>query len=109
MYLKYSRDRSRNPVSTPLAESPAARRKAPDGGSEFGIDLIDPDLPVDTIKLYTPYTYDGKNPRIQARRAVSEYFTDILSVTEALNRTPKWFRTSHFPLIDIPGRISGKS
>jgi len=77
--------------------------------SEFGIDLIDPDLPVDTIKLYTPYTYDGKNPRIQARRAVSEYFTDILSVTEALNRTPKWFRTSHFPLIDIPGRISGKS
>ena len=34
MYLKYSSDRSRNPASTPLATSPAASRKAPDGGSE---------------------------------------------------------------------------
>jgi hypothetical protein len=77
--------------------------------SEFGIDLIDPALPEDTIKLYTPYTYEGNNPRIQARRAVSEYFTGISSVAEALNRTPKWFRTSHFPLMKIPGRKPDKS
>lgn len=74
--------------------------------SEFGIDMLDHYSPDGAIKLYRPFLYNGQNPRIRARRAVSEYFAEIPSVAEALKRTPKWFRTSHFPLIEIPGRKS---
>ncbi len=80
-----------------------------DRASEFGIDLLDHDSPDDAIRLYRPFLHNGQNPRIAARRAVSECFTEIPSVAEALRRTPRWFRTSHFPLIEIPGRISGFS
>jgi len=75
--------------------------------SEFGIDLLDHDSPDDAIRLYRPFLHNGQNPRIAARRAVSEYFAEIPSVAEALKRTPRWFRTSHFPLIEILGRTSG--
>ncbi|MCD4700483.1 MAG: radical SAM protein, partial [Candidatus Aegiribacteria sp.] len=77
--------------------------------SEFGIDLLDHDSPDGAIMLYRPFLYNGQNPRIEARRAVSKYFAAIPSVAEALKRTPRWFRTSHFPLIEIPGRKSGLS
>ncbi|NOQ21030.1 MAG: radical SAM protein [Candidatus Aegiribacteria sp.] len=80
-----------------------------DRASEFGIDLLDHDSPDDSIRLYRPFIYNGLNPRIKARRAVSEYYSRIPSVAEALKRTPRWFRTSHFPLIEIPGRKSGIS
>lgn len=75
--------------------------------SEFGIELLDYDSPDDALRLYRPFLFDGQNPRIKARRIVSEYFSKILSVAEALRRTPRWFRTSHFPLIDIPDRNYG--
>jgi len=74
--------------------------------SEFGIELLEYNSPDDAIRLYIPFLYDALNPRINARRAVSEYFSVIPSVAEALRRTPKWFRTSHFPLIEIAGRKS---
>jgi hypothetical protein len=77
-----------------------------DRASEFGIDMLDYDSPDDAIRLYRPFLCNGQNPRIEARRAVSKYFTAIPSVAEALKRTPRWFRTSHFPLIEIPGRKS---
>jgi len=80
-----------------------------DRASEFGIDLLDHDSPDDAIRLYRPFLYDKQNPRIRARRAVSEYYAEIPSVAEALRRTPRWFRTSHFPLIEVPGRKSGWS
>ncbi len=80
-----------------------------DRASEFGIDLLDYDSPDDAIRLYRPFAYDGRNPRIRARRTVSDYFTRVPTVAEALRRTPRWFRTSHFPLIEIPGRKSGMS
>ncbi len=75
--------------------------------SEFGIDLLDHDSPNDAIRLYRPFLYNDQNPRIRARRAVSEYYAEIQSVAEAMKRTPRWFRTSHFPLIEIHGRKSG--
>lgn len=78
-----------------------------DRASEFGIELLDHDSTDDAIRLYKPFLYNGQNPRIRARRAVSEYFAEIPSVAEAMKRTPRWFRTSHFPIIDIPGRKSG--
>lgn len=78
-----------------------------DRASEFSIDLLDSDSPNDAIMLYKPFLFKGRNPRIKARLAVSESFSMIPSVAEALRRTPKWFRTSHFPLIEIPGRLSG--
>ncbi len=77
-----------------------------DRASEFGIDLLDTDSPDDAIMLYKPFLFHGRNPRVKARRAAAEYFTGIPSVTKALRRTPKWFRTSHFPMIEIPGRTS---
>ncbi len=77
-----------------------------DRASEFGIDLLDHDCPDSTIKLYRPFLYNGENPRIRARRAVSEDYAAIPSVAAALKRTPRWFRTSHFPLIEVPGRTS---
>ncbi len=80
-----------------------------DRASEFGIDLLDHDSPDDAIRLYRPFLHNGQNPRIRARRAVSERFAEIPSVAEALKNTPRWFRTSHFPLIEIPGRQSGLS
>ncbi len=75
-----------------------------DRASEFGIELLDYDSPDDALRLYRPFLYKGQNLRIKARRSVSEHFSEIPSVTEALRRTPKWFRTSHFPLIEIPDR-----
>lgn len=80
-----------------------------DRASEFGIELLDYDSPDDVIRLYRPFLFKGQNPRVKARRAVSEYFGEISSVAEAIRRTPKWFRTSHFPLIETPGRKSGMS
>ncbi len=78
-----------------------------DRASEFGIDLLEHDSPDDAIRLYLSFLYKGQNPRIRAKRAVSERFAEIPAVAEALIRTPRWFRTSHFPLIEIPGRKSG--
>ena len=78
-----------------------------DRASEFGIDLLDHDTPDDAIRLYRPFLHNGQNPRIKARRAVSENLARIPSVAEALKRTPRWFRTSHFPLIEIKGKRSG--
>ena len=80
-----------------------------DRASKFGIDLLDHDSPDDAIRLYRSFLYNGQNPRIRARQAVSEYYSKIPSVAEALKNTPRWFRTSHFPLIEIQGRKSGMS
>jgi hypothetical protein len=71
---------------------------------DFGIELLDPDTPSDCIRLYRPFLHEGRNPRIRAREAISKDFPAIPSVTEALKRTPNWFRTSHFPLIEVEGR-----
>jgi hypothetical protein len=72
--------------------------------SEFGIQLLDDGLPEDRIRLYRPFLSDDENPRIDAREAIASRFPRITSVKEAMRRTPKWFRTSHFPLIEIEGR-----
>ena len=80
-----------------------------DRASEFGIDLLNYDSPDDAIRLYRPFLHNGQNPRIAARRAVSERFVEVPSVADALKRTPRWFRTSHFPLIEIQGRNRGLS
>ena len=71
---------------------------------EIGLELVDTGIPEDAIKLYQPFLYRNTNPRIDARRFISQRVTEIDSVSAALRRTPKWFRTSHFPLMDIPGR-----
>ena len=75
--------------------------------SEFGIEFIDDDVSENVIRLYRPFLFEGQNPRIRARRLVSEHFSRIPSIADALKRTPRWFRTSHFPFIDIPGRNKG--
>lgn len=72
--------------------------------SRFGIQLLEPDATEDCIRLYRPFLHEGVNPRLSARISISSRFPNILSVQDALRRTPRWFRTSHFPLIDIPGR-----
>jgi hypothetical protein len=75
--------------------------------SEFGIEFVDDDVSENVIRLYRPFLFEGQNPRIRARRVVSEHFSRIPSVADALKRTPRWFRTTHFPFIDIPGRNQG--
>jgi len=74
---------------------------------EFGIELLDLDSPEDVIRLYRPFLFNGRNPRIESRRAVADHFSSIQSVCDALRRTPKWFRSSHFPSISIPDRNPG--
>jgi hypothetical protein len=71
---------------------------------EFGIQLLEPDLPDDSIRLYRPFLHEGNNPRVSARASISRDFPRIPSVSEALKRTPNWFRTTHFPLIEMRGR-----
>lgn len=72
--------------------------------SRFGIQLLEPDTPEDCIRLYRPFLFENKNPRPSARKSISGRFPGIPSVQDALRRTPRWFRTSHFPLIRVPGR-----
>ncbi|MBD3277777.1 MAG: radical SAM protein [Candidatus Aegiribacteria sp.] len=71
---------------------------------DLGLELVETGIPEDAIKLYQPFLYGGTNPRVDARRFISDLVTEINTVSRALRRTPKWFRTSHFPLISIPGR-----
>ena len=75
---------------------------------EFDIELLDFDMPDDAIRLYSPFLHRGHNPRVGARNFTSDRLKAIPSVGKALLRTPRWFRTSHFPLLDIPGRITTK-
>lgn len=74
--------------------------------NEFDIELLDFNVPDDAIRLYSPFRYKGRNPRIMARKFITKELRQLPSVSDALLRTPKWFRTAHFPLIEIPGRIS---
>ena len=71
---------------------------------EFGIEILDDEIPEDSIRLYRPFLCEGSNPRLQARELISRVFPGTGSVSEALKRTPNWFRTSHFPMIEIEGR-----
>ena len=80
-----------------------------DRADEFGIELIHDNDSENVIRLYMPFLCEGKNPRIMARNFINEEFSRLPTISEALLRTPKWFRTSHFPLIEIPGRISHKT
>ena len=77
-----------------------------DRADEFGIELVDDNSSEEVIRLYMPFLCEGQNPRIMARDFVTEKLSRIPSISRALLRTPKWFRTAHFPLIEIPGRIS---
>ncbi|MCK4506275.1 MAG: radical SAM protein [Candidatus Aegiribacteria sp.] len=77
-----------------------------DRADEFGIELVYDNSPEDVIRLYMPFLCEGQNPRIMARGFITEELSRLPSVSKAQLRTPKWFRTSHFPLIEIPGRIS---
>lgn len=77
-----------------------------DRADEFGIELVYDNASEEVIRLYMPFLHEERNPRIMARDYITEEFSRLPSISEALLRTPKWFRTSHFPLIEIPGRIS---
>ncbi|OPL19055.1 MAG: hypothetical protein AVO35_12665 [Candidatus Aegiribacteria sp. MLS_C] len=74
--------------------------------AEFGIELLDPPESEDCIRLYRPFLYRGRNPRVPARRRIADGFSSIPSVARALRRTPRWFRTSHFPMMQVDGRRS---
>ena len=77
-----------------------------DRADEFGIELVYDNASENVIRLYMPFRSEGRNPRIMARHFITEKLSRLPSISKALLRTPKWFRTSHFPLIEIPGRIS---
>ena len=77
-----------------------------DRADEFGIELVYDNSSEEVIRLYMPFLCEGQNPRIMARDFVTEKLSRIPSISKALLRTPKWFRTAHFPLVEIPGRIS---
>ncbi len=79
-----------------------------DRADEFGIELVYDKDSENVIRLYMPFRCEGRNPRIMARDFITEKLSRLPSIEETLLRTPKWFRTSHFPLIEIPGRISHK-
>ncbi len=80
-----------------------------DRADEFGIELVHDNDSENVIRLYMPFRCEGRNPRIMARDFITKELSQIPSIEKALLRTPKWFRTSHFPLIEIPGRISHKA
>lgn len=74
--------------------------------AEFGMELLDPPGSDDCIRLYRPFLIQGRNPRVPARRHISDRYSSVPSVARALRRTPNWFRTSHFPLLEVQGRRS---
>ena len=80
-----------------------------DRADEFGIELVYDIDSENAIRLYMPFRSEGRNPRIMARNFITEKLSRLPSISKALLQTPKWFRTSHFPLIEIPGRISHKT
>lgn len=56
------------------------------------------------IQLYRPFTWQGKDPRREARDFIAGELTESAPVSAALQRTPRWFRATHMALLDIPGR-----
>jgi len=71
---------------------------------EFGMEVGEFPAPGHTIRLYSPFTTGESDPRSEARDFIRKELTDIPAVSQALSRTPRWFRTSHLAMMDLPGR-----
>lgn len=73
---------------------------------EFDITFEDLSESEDTIRLYRPFRWKGKNTRSVVRRFINSELIKEPGIKEIFLRTPRWFRTAHMALMDIPGRSS---
>jgi hypothetical protein len=69
-------------------------------GREFGMDLGEYGSGSDVIRLYSPFTVDGRNPRREAREFLRGEFSADRTVSRLLRNTPKWFRAAHMAFMD---------
>jgi hypothetical protein len=72
--------------------------------AELGVELGDFPDERDLIRLYSPFTVDGRSPRDQARAFVKQRFDGSEAVRAARLRTPRWLRAAHLALMRLPGR-----
>ncbi|MFO7626178.1 MAG: radical SAM protein [Candidatus Fermentibacteraceae bacterium] len=62
---------------------------------EFGMSLGTYDPGTDAIRLYSPFTCDGGDPRTEAKRFLWEAGRRSPVFSGLLSATPKWFRATH--------------
>ena len=58
----------------------------------------------DTFQFYQPFTVNGSNLRKAAKEFYNNQLMLIPSAANASANTPKWFRTTHMALMELPGR-----
>lgn len=75
-----------------------------DSMAEFDMEPLDTGLPDDSFQFYLPFTVKGENLRKTAKDFYSNRLMNISSVADAAANTPKWFRTAHMALMELPGR-----
>lgn len=76
-------------------ECELARRRG-----EFGMELGEYGSGDEVIRLYSPFTCGGTNPRREAREFLRSEFNSDLAVSRLLRDTPKWFRAAHMAFMD---------
>lgn len=62
---------------------------------EFGMSLGTYDPGTDAIRLYSPFTCEGAEPRTEAKRFLWEAERNSPVFSNLLKSTPKWFRATH--------------
>lgn len=63
--------------------------------TEFGMNLGTYDQGTDAIRLYSPFTCEGADPRTEAKRFLWEAGRNSSVFSHLLKSTPKWFRATH--------------
>ncbi len=69
---------------------------------EFGMSLGTYDPGTDAIRLYSPFTCEGSDPRTEAKRFLWEAERNSPVFSNLLKSTPKWFRATHMAFMGPP-------
>ena len=79
-------------------------RSAPEMAAQLGVDAGVYSRDEGVMQLYRPFTWKGRDLRREARDFIARELAASSAVSEALQRTPRWFRATHTALMDLPGR-----
>lgn len=79
-------------------------RSASDMAEQLGVEADVYSREEGVMQLYRPFTWEGRDLRREARDFIAEDLAACPAVSEALGRTPRWFRATHTALMDLPGR-----
>ena len=72
--------------------------------AEEGIAITDFPDDRELIRLYWPFTVDGRSPRNDARDFLKQRFDTDPAVRAARLRTPRWLRAAHLALMRLENR-----